>query len=86
MYISIEIRREDICSITNDLFRIKHGVSNVKIFSDPDGSVYAENFSDIRKKFRDLKELVAWHKTHTIKHFSVSGGIGDICLTQPIID
>jgi hypothetical protein len=67
------------------LFRVKGEISNIKIFSCEDGSVYADSLEHLRKTFRNLEELISWHKTNIIKHFS-SFGVFDFHLTDPVTD
>ena len=67
-------------------FRVNGEISNIKIFSDHDGGLYADNFTDSRKKFRDLKEMVTWHKANKIKHFSLQSGVNEFYLTEQVVD
>jgi hypothetical protein len=64
---------------------VKGEISNIKIFSCEDGSVYADSLEHLRKTFRNLEELISWHKTNIIKHFS-SFGVFDFHLTDPVTD
>jgi hypothetical protein len=64
---------------------VNGAISNIKIYGYSDGCVYADSLQHLRKRFRNLKEMISWHKANKIKHLSPEGVV-DVQLTEPVLN